>query len=312
MEINKIIQGDTFDVLKNISNDSIDCVITSPPYYSLRDYNIRGQIGLESTFEEYIEKLCDIFDEIKRILKPEGTCFINLGDTYASGGGRGVDQSFQRNKNIETKKDPNDSPKSKLRKTMGKSLLLIPPRFAIVMVKRGWILRNTIIWKKPDCCPESVKDRFTNDQEYIFFFTKNPNYYFGQQFEPIAESTTKRDRYTRITKGKDGPYAVVHDHETPSNPEGRNRRCVWEIPTASCKEAHFATFPIDLISPLIKAGCPKGGVILDPFMGSGTTAIGALKFKRNWLGIELNPEYIEIAEKRIKKYINEHRVSLGV
>ena len=372
MEFNKILQGNVLDVLKTLPENIIDCVVTSPPYYGLRDYgenaytiwggdtdcehewetertprpnasggatekdykgdaqhyadyNDRatysknctkcgawyGQLGLEPTFEEFVEHLCLIFDEIKRILKPTGTCFVNLGDTYASGGGMGTEQSGRRKANNDTSSQPNFPSKAKLRATMGKSLLMIPERFAIGMIDRGWILRNKIIWHKLNALPSSATDRFTQDWEHIFFFTKNKQYYFEQQFEPTAESTLERDKYTRITKGKDGPYAVVHDHETISKPEGRNMRTVWSINTSNFREAHFATFPTDLVVPMVQSGCPKDGVVLDPFMGSGTTAEVAIQLKMNWLGVELNPEYIKIAEKRLKNYKIKHRVQLN-
>jgi site-specific DNA-methyltransferase (adenine-specific) len=371
MELNKILQGNCLEVLRTLPDNSVDCVVTSPPYYGLRnygsetnviwggvegcdhqwvekrtprpnssggettkdyknnaqhftDYNDRasysktcsickawkGQLGLEPTFDLYVEHLYQIFSEIKRILKSTGTCFVNLGDNYAAGGGKGVEQSFKRNKGIDTGAFPDFSPTADLRKKMNKSLILVPFRFAIKMVDNGWIMRNNIIWEKDNSLPTSCIDRFSQNFEYVFFFVKNKKYNFEQQFEPIAESTKVRDKYTRITKGKDGPYAVVHDHETPSNPLGRNKRAIWRIPTRPCREAHFAVMPIDLAEEMIKAGCPKDGVVLDPFMGAGTTAIATTKLKRNWIGIELNSEYIKIAEKRIKKYKLKHRISL--
>lgn len=372
MELNRILQGNCLEVIRTLPDNLIDCVVTSPPYYGLRNYGSetdaiwggdvncvhdwveertsrpnasggatpkdykdnaqhfadyndratysstcslcnawRGQLGLEPTFDLYVEHLYQIFNEIRRILKPTGTCFVNLGDSYAAGGGKGIEQSFKRKKGIDTGAFPDSSPTSKLRTKMGKSLLLVPYRFAVKMVDNGFLMRNAIIWAKKNCLPTSCKDRFSNDFEYIFFFVKNKKYYFEQQFEPTAESTKIRDKYTRITKGKDGPYAVVHNHETVSNPLGRNKRAVWHIATKPNREAHFATWPMDLLEPMIKAGCPQDGVVLDPFMGSGTTAIVAIKQRKNWLGIELNSDYIKIAENRIQKYKLEHRIALN-
>lgn len=300
MELNKIYLGDSLKVLKTFPSESIDCVITSPPYWGLRDYGNDNQLGLEKNFQEYINKLCDIFDEVKRVLKQSGTCWINMGDTYAhqqiSGyqgkNGKRADRKFTAS-GFQTLalKD--------------KSLVQIPSRFAIEMSNRGWILRNEIIWHKSNCMPSSVKDRFTVNFEKIFFFVKNKKYYFEQQKEEIAESSrndkrrgkvesknAKWDGFQNQTIGKMKSFAYIDEG-------GRNMRSVWKLAVAQNKEAHFATYPEKLIETPIKAGCPRGGAILDPFMGSGTTGIVAKNFDRNYIGIEINPEYINIAEKRI-------------
>ena len=305
--VNTIIQGNALDVLKQIPNDSIDCVVTSPPYWSLRDYEIKGQLGQEKTFQEYIEKLITIFIEIKRVLRKTGTCFVNIGDTYISKGAT-------RHKGYVDPKYPNgrvggDCEPSGLKQTIeSKNLALIPFRFAIEMQNRGWIVRNTIIWHKPNCMPESVKDRFTKSHEYIFFFVKNQKYYFDNEAikEPKAESSLQRVKYPRFSpknKGITGQYAIVGKDFSEKEKESifRNKRDVWSITTKSFSGAHFATFPPDLIEPMIKAGCPNNGVVLDPFMGSGTTAVVAKKLGRNYIGIELNPKYIGIANKRINE-----------
>lgn len=182
MKTNTILQGDALKVLKRLPAESINCIMTSPPYWALRDYGVEDQLGLEPTFDEYIKKLCDVFEEAKRVLRKDGTCWVNLGDTYASGGGNATEQSFCRERG-KTQSHPNTPPKSKLRGSRAKCLLSIPARFQIEMINRGWILRNVIIWHKPNCMPSSVKDRFTVDFEYLFFFSKSKKYWFEQQKE---------------------------------------------------------------------------------------------------------------------------------
>lgn len=310
--LNTIIHGDTLTILKTMPDEIVNCVITSPPYWGLRDYGVYGQLGLEKTYEEYITKLCDIFDEIKRVLKKDGTCWVNIGDTYA---GNNVGSY-----NIPTK-----------------SLCLIPQRFAIEMVNRGWILRNVIIWHKPNCMPSSAKDRFTVDFEYVYFFVKNKKYWFEQQFEK-HKSSPHGGKFGH-NGNKDNNFGNS-DKERFYKEQGRNKRSVWAISTQPFSGAHFATYPEKLITPMIEAGCPKyvcnkcgkpiekiidndkmentkqvgncvgyckcdrstdfdGGVVLDPFIGSGTTALVAKKLGRNYIGIELNPKYIEIANNRL-------------
>jgi DNA modification methylase len=277
----------------------------------LRDYGVEGQLGQEKTFEEYIDKLCNIFNEIKRALKPTGTCFVNIGDTYISKGAT-------RHKGYVDPKYPNgriggDCEPSGLKQTIeSKNLALIPFRFAIEMQNRGWIVRNIIIWHKPNCMPEGAKDRFTVDFEYVFFFVKNQKYYFERQLEELAQSTIERVKYgiSKNNKVMSGNYSMqgasmVKAFQKINSGEikGRNKRCVWSITTKPFKGSHFATFPPDLIEPMIKAGCPKNGIVLDPFMGSGTTAVVAKNLFRNYVGIELNPEYIKMAEERLTKIL---------
>ena len=294
-----LYNGDVFEVLKNFPEGSIDCVITSPPYWALRDYGVEGQIGLEKDFNEYLEKLWRVFDEIYRILKPTGTVWVNLGDTYmnnssySSRGRRGF--------------NPKEGMIYKSGSVKQKSLCLIPERFAIGMVERGWILRNVIIWHKPNPMPESVKDRFTVDFEYIYFFVKQKKYYFEQQFEPIKDDfETYKKKLPKSPTNKtlqEAGRGIIKYRDTilESYWKGRNKRTTWSITTKPFPEAHFAVFPPEIPETCIKAGCPEGGVVLDPFIGSGTTAVVAEKLKRKWVGIELNPEYCKIAEKRIKE-----------
>ncbi len=256
LPINEIICGSAKPELAKLPAESINCCISSPPYWALRDYGVDGQLGLEPTFEEYIDKLCDIYDEVKRVLRPDGTCFVNLGDTYnnVTPGSRDANRWPKQSRN-DHKCDKNISPAVSI-----KSLCLIPQRFAIEMVNRGWILRNVIIWHKPNPMPSSAKDRFTADFEYVYFFVKSKKYWFGPQYEP----------HTRDWSGCGGNLAGKGTHklndgfkdigdrtELSPNPLGRNKRTVWTIPTQAEPEAHFATFPDKLVEPMIKSGCPE-------------------------------------------------------
>jgi len=301
---NKIIEGDCLEVLKTLPDESVDMVMTSPPYWALRDYGVEGQLGLEPTFQEYINKLCDIFDEVKRVLKKEGTCWVNMGDTYSAQRWTGNGKGQPMNKFRDGHRDLNPQ---KITGMPDKCLVQIPSRFAIEMCKRGWILRNEIIWHKPNCMPSSVKDRFTVDFEKLFFFVKSKKYYFETQYEPMAESTLMKAATSSyvVKNGKSigkTQFAVNHEIDWKPSEKGRNKRAVWTITTKPFKEAHFATYPEELCETPIKAGCPAGGIVLDPFFGAGTTGVVAKKLGRNYLGIELNPEYIKIAEKRINSH----------
>ncbi len=272
MEINKIYNGEALQVLRTLPDNSIDMIMTSPPYWALRNYEVEYQLGLEKTPEEYIDRLCNIFDECKRVLKNQGTCWINIGDTY-----------------------------------LHKCLSQIPSKLSIEMCNRGWILRNEIIWHKSNCMPSSVNDRFTIDFEKIYFFVKDREYYFEQQFE---NSSNKSEMdYRRVLRRKNAdkylmkkPYANNFPKSFRSDGK-RNKRSVWNISTKPFKGAHFAVYPEDLCIIPINAGCPENGIVLDPFFGAGTTGVVAKKLNRNYIGIELNPEYIKIAQNRINKIL---------
>jgi DNA modification methylase len=244
----------------------------------LQNYFEPAELGLEPTFQEYITKLCDIFDEVKRVLRKDGTCWVNIGDTYNSHHEPGTTEPV-------------------------KTLLQIPSRFSIEMTNRGWILRNEIIWYKPNCMPSSVKDRFTVDFEKIFFFVKNKKYWFETQYDPhLTKEGPLRDKSKESSnEGYLNGNRFSPGVRTGYGKQGRNKRCVWRITTKPYKEAHFAVFPEDLVETPIKAGCPESGTVLDPFCGSGTTGVVAKKLNREFIGIELNPEYIKLAEKRIAK-----------
>lgn len=367
-EINKIYQGNSLEILKTFPDESIDMVMTSPPYWALRDYGNENQLGLEPTFQEYITKLCNIFDEVKRVLKKEGTCWVNMGDTYY-GSGKGVGGDISKSKqtyvlpndwkrpsresfnNIKVKKNcilcgkefegssnsqfcskeclnkKGNSFRSQNRLLQDKTLCMIPERFAIEMINRGWILRNQIIWHKPNAMPSSVKDRFTVDFEKIFFFSKNKHYYFETQREPHKEESIKRAcRARENVKSKE--YSIAYKEENVGyenmnekfekgelrsvHKDGRNMRTTWSISLNPFHEAHFATYPEELCVTPILAGCPKNGIVLDPFLGSGTTAKVATDNQRNWVGIELNEKYIEIAKERIPKSIQVMLKSYGL
>ncbi len=296
-----ICQGDAYDVLKTFPDRYIDMCLTSPPYWALRDYDVDGQLGLEPTFEEYITKLCDIFDEVKRVLKNSGTCWVNIGDTYSatrwsdSAGTSFMNKGKNLHKNQVFQKNTN---------LPDKCLVMIPFRFAIEMVNRGWILRNTIIWHKPNCLPRSMKDRFTDDYEYLFFFVKSKKYYFEQQFEPYTQPMNRwggqRLKANGVSKWDHGTGQTNYrNRDMRPNPLGRNKRCVWSVPTKPLKAAHFAIFPNAICETPIKAGCPPGGVVCDPFMGSGTTCVVASQLGRRFIGIELNEAYVRIAQERL-------------
>lgn len=298
--LNKIINGNSLEVLKTLPENSIDCCITSPPYWGLRDYGHDEQLGSEKHFKDFVNNLCNVFDEVQRVLKPTGTCFVNLGDTYGTQSG-GMAGGFTEPKygHTETRKvkQPNIN--------MHKSLCLVPERFAIEMIDRGWTLRNQVIWHKPNQMPSSAKDRFTVDFEKVFFFVKEPTgYYFEQQLEKsIWAETDARSKVKGgvLSKGKtaSGNYATS---KVAFREDGmRNVRTVWTVNTEPSSDAHFATYPQRLVERMIKAGCPENGLVLDPFFGSGTTGIYARKSNRNYIGIELNPEYVKVAENRLSK-----------
>lgn len=295
-------------VLKELPDESIDCVVTSPPYWALRDYGVKQQIGLESTIEEYLEKLLAVFAEVKRVLKPSGTCWVNFGDTYANktkGGHRNKPQGNMYDS--LTKRATFAKLKTEL-EIPSKSLCMIPSRFALKMIDQGWILRNEIIWHKPNAMPQSIKDRFSVDFEKLFFFVKSRKYYFRQQFEPLKNPERLKRRLLNPNKA----HKQTDSYWTSRNPQisekrrskmlvnGRNKRCVWTIGTTNFEGNHFAVYPPKLVETPIKAGCPVGGIVLDPFLGSGTTAIVAKKLKRNFVGIELKSEYVRLARNRLK------------
>lgn len=280
-----IYTGDALTILKTLESESVNCVITSPPYWAMRDYLVEGQLGREDTFEEYIETLCCVFDEVKRVLRKDGTCFVNLGDVY---GGTG---SKKECRDPKYKDGRNGQTVALNQKYQSKCLLQIPSRFAIAMCERGWILRNECIWHKPNAMPSPIKDRFSVDYEKIFFFVKSKKYAFEQQY---SSGKYKRGTGSDASRGDDADGLVVG-----GGAEGRNMRTVWSIPTKPFNSAHVATFPEALVEPMLLAGCPIGGIVLDPFAGAGTVGVVAKKLRREFVGIELNKEYVIMANERI-------------
>jgi DNA modification methylase len=269
----RIICGDCLEVLKTLPAESVNCCVTSPPYWGLRDYGVDGQIGLEETPDAYVARLVEVFREVRRVLKDDGTLWLNLGDCY-----------------------------------LDRNLLGIPWKAALALRADGWTLRADVIWHKPNPSPSSVLNRPVPSHEYVFLFATAPGYYYDTDAirVPYAESSASRYKYAfggagakaaQVTKnpavGGDVPIMMQ------ANPRGKNPGDVWSVRTAKFPEAHFATFPPDLIRPCIRAGCPAGGVVLDPFAGAGTTGLVALEEGRDFLGIELNPEYVGLIEKRL-------------
>lgn len=314
--VNRIVNDDCVVGLRSLPAGCVHTCVTSPPYFGLRDYGHDGQIGLEQTPDEYVAKMVDVFREVLRVLRDDGTLWLNLGDSYAGGGGgnynkNGISQAGgQHITNVRNRREWLESAQIK-----PKDLIGIPWRVAFALQADGWYLRQDIIWHKPNPMPESVTDRCTKAHEYIFLLSKSARYYYDAEAikMPVSESTIGRGPVD--FGGKKGREYAPHQKDpnfrngseqwgmtfdyTKSCKTGVNRRSVWSVSTKPYSGAHFATYPPDLIEPCILAGSPEGGVVLDPFMGAGTTALVARKLNRNYVGLELNPEYVRIAEQRL-------------
>lgn len=382
--LNKILQRNVLDMPWPIPDNSIDCCVTSPPYWALRNYGVDGQIGMEETPDLFIQALVKVFEEVRRVLKPDGTLWVNIGDTYYGGkGSNGASKAYTNYDNTLNKKAlivttpgdirPNDRRIEGLKQ---KDLVGIPWMLAFALRSAGWYLRQDIIWNKPNPMPESAQDRCTKAHEYIFLLSKSKTYYydaysiatpykdktyttFGIESKGYGDGTgliqsenwaaSIKERKPKKWKTPDGwdtgegghgsihrngrekgrkPRPRIDDkggnqgkgnipmgingkgfsghsgyYDSDGNIIGNgraNKRSVWTVATSPMKEAHFATFPEALITPCILAGCPKNGIVLDPFMGAGTTALVAMSHGRKFIGMELNPEYIKIANKRLK------------
>jgi DNA modification methylase len=277
-QANFIINGEALNSLKKLPDSLVQTVITSPPYYGQRDYCSENQIGIEESPDEYIKRLLEIFDEVKRVLKEDGTIWINLGDKYIDG-----------------------------------NLAGLPWKLALALKEREWILRSDIIWYKPNAMPSSVKNRPTTDHEYMFLFAKNSKYYYDADAirEPhvtFSENSKMRGGRNHLGKkggtpeqGKNSGNSNLHNGrwDQAFHPKGRNKRTVWEVPLSKFRDAHFAVFPEQLIEPCILAGSCEGGIVLDPFFGAGTVGLVSMKKGRKFIGIELNEDYCKIATKRI-------------
>lgn len=298
----KLLQGNCLDVLPTLEDESIDCCITSPPYWGLRDYGVEGQLGMETTYQEYVDNLLTIFSEVRRVLKPKGTLWLNLGDSY-SGSAKGLlaDGTQTAGKKQATDKGScTGNFKKAVTDLKPKDLIGIPWRVAFALQNAGWYLRQDIIWYKPNVMPESVTDRCTKSHEYIFLLSKSSKYYFDH--EAIQEPCLTQKRGREKNNGESAVDTKKRGFGSHcGTKELRSRRSVWTVQTRPYVEAHFATFPVDLIEPCVLAGCPKGGVVLDPFLGSGTTALAARLNERSCVGIELNPKYLKIALKRVER-----------
>lgn len=335
----RIINADVMEGLRQLASDSVHCVVTSPPYWGLRDYGMPGQLGLEQTLGEHIEKMVAVFREVRRVLRKDGTLWLNYGDCYATSvNGRSAADTKMLSEDDRTFRD---KPFSTITDGLKpKDLCGVPWRLALALQDDGWWLRQDIIWSKPNPMPESIKDRCTKAHEYLFLLAKSERYYFDA--EAIAEAVTPSSiaRLSQDVDSQEGSYRAHAGGKTngtmkavakrsgnkerkPASARGvpvdtdgkssgavagsvpwegttRNKRSVWEVCTAPFPAAYFATFPPALIEPCIKAGCPEGGTVLDPFGGSGTTGLVADRLGRDAILIELNPEYAAMAERRLK------------
>lgn len=343
MNPNTIVCGDALKELRKLPDECVQCVITSPPYWGLRDYGVDGQIGSEETIEQFLKTMLLITWELRRVLRKDGVMFWDHGDNYAHhpSGLSGVGSTLNGGKKTQNMVAKlSTTKKYEYGIIPEKSLTLQAHRLAIRMVdEQQWILRNILIWHKPNAMPSSVKDRFGVDHEPIFFFSKSKKYHFEQQLEMSSEREWSKSFNMRVRDVARGKVASkqykataeeIQRHRKSQDPSiaaggsglkghsGNNRadgspigvpgmrgmRTVWSVPTTPYEDAHFATFPEKLIERMVLAGAPPGGIVLDPFMGAGTTGLVAKKLGRQYLGIELNPEYVAMAERRIGKIPN--------
>lgn len=306
LKLNHIICGNTLSILRQMESESVHCIVTSPPYFALRNYGMPEQIGLENTPALYVAVLVEIFKEAKRVLRNDGTLWLNIGDSYAAPG---------KNKTVSGLKP--------------KDLIGIPWMLAFALRADGWYLRCDIIWNKPNPMPESITDRPTKAHEYIFLLSKSTQYYYdaeaiktspkyiclkGQDQSNFKDARNYSGKHSNKQRGHSRSHAGFNERwdnlsKKEQSEKGANKRSVWSVATHPYVGAHFATFPPKLITDCIKAGCPVGGVVLDPFIGAGTTAVVCNGLNRNWLGIELNPDYVKLAQERINKALLKNMLS---
>jgi len=351
IELNQILTGDCRQLLKGLPDESIHCIVTSPPYFGLRDYGHNDQIGLEETPAHYVAQMVEVFNECKRVLRSDGTLWLNLGDSYAGGGGASGHNSETKNLGAKTSSYGAVRSGGKTYGLKPKDLIGIPWMVAFALRDAGWYLRQDIIWNKPNPMPESVTDRCTKAHEYIFLFSKSQRYHYDHEAikQDVADASIVRlaqqiekqkgsDRVPGKTNGRmkavgpgrnprkgvdtnggnqgseNGiPAMAIHgngvkDHSGYFDAQGNligggkaNKKSVWTVTTKPFKDAHYAVFPPELIIDCIKAGCPENGIVLDPFGGSGTTAEVARKLNRNYIIMELNPDHVQIAKRRLSK-----------
>lgn len=330
----RILTGDCRDVLRTLPDESVHCVVTSPPYFGLRDYGVAGQIGLEPSPEAFVREIVALFEDVRRVLRSDGTLWLNLGDSYAGSWGaqgrQGASGQMATRSVVQARSisaHPQKITQAGSMKNMpglkAKDLIGIPWRVAFALQAAGWWLRQDIIWSKPNPMPESVTDRCTKAHEYLFLMAKSERYYFDaaaiaeaaitdDQRRPFAPGQVD-ERGNGHDRGGGMPRGTVAQHKQAALGRNlttsslgsnepfprRNKRSVWEVCTAPFSEAHFATFPPTLIEPCILAGCPKGGTVLDPFGGAGTTGLVADRLGRDAILIELNPAYADMARNRI-------------
>lgn len=338
-EQHRILVGDCIDMMRTLPDQSVHTCVTSPPYFGLRDYGVEGQIGLEETPAEFIARLVEVFREVRRVLRDDGTAWVNMGDTYASiaggyapGGSAGKHDMVSQATRGAVLRGNRRSPPIGLKQ---KDLMGIPWRLAFALQDDGWYLRQDIIWHKPNPMPESTRDRCTKSHEYLFLLSKSPKYFcdMGAIREPAAESSlvrwaqdvegqagsdrvpgktngpmkavggSKRNSFARDPKAGTGEHGQKAQHRADRADihysQTRNKHSVWTVATQGFKGAHFATFPPDLIRPCILAGAPRGGLVLDPFGGAGTTSLVSMQEGRRSILCELNPDYAAMAERRI-------------
>lgn len=304
-----ILNGDALETLRQMPPESVHCCVTSPPYWGLRDYGVEGQMGLEPTIQEWVANMVAVFEEVRRVLRSDGTCWLNIGDSYASspsgsfGDGKAPADGGACRSN-KPKMDYGNTIKPK-------DLCLQPERLAIALQDAGWYVRSRICWAKKSPMPESVKDRPTNAWEHVWLLSKSAKYYYDAEAvrEPQIHAHLVNENYgelsenNKFSSAEGNRSAKFGTKWSPTkrqyNPNGRNLRNVWLLATEPFPQAHFATFPSKLVEPCVKAGCPESGTVLDPFLGAGTTLLVASRLGRKGVGIELNPEYCQMARDRI-------------
>jgi DNA modification methylase len=317
-----VITGDAIKTLRGMPAESVQCVVTSPPYWGLRDYGVKGQIGLEDSLQEFLARLVAVFEEVRRVLRPDGTCWVNMGDCYVTkphGSGSRFDPKAPR----RNRTDGNRCNRKPMIGLKQKDMVGQPWRLAFALQDAGWYLRRDIIWSKTNPMPETVHDRPATSHEYLFLLSKSKRYHYDAKavMEPCTGRTHLRGHGVNakirggLSSWQNGPGShdtIAHNksrgrvRQNPSfsasiagQVDKRNRRSVWTIPCSPFKGAHFATFPQGLVRPCILAGCPAGGLVLDPFAGSGTTGVVCMQEGRRFVGIELNPDYAQMARERI-------------